>query len=553
MNPPSFKKRKVTVNPRQRRARFQRFLADALFHRDDENEEMSETDVEEGFVADDDDSDASEVDVVALVPCVDDSDDDALDDLIPADEEYNERLVESDEVPDGYINSDHISSTDEGTSSDSSLPSEPDSSSDTDAPSQHEDDFTDADLEALLIAEDDIDGPTELRLFLANFVASNNNVTGATTSRLLSGLKSLKKQKNVFDSLPKDSRTLLKTPRKVVVEEKAGGTYYHFGLEKGIISRLSKTYLEGVSVIYVLINMDGLPLFKSSRLEFWPILGQLRGEVAPFPIGVWCGTGKPTCSNTFLRVFVDEAINLMQEGVLYNGEHHAMKIWGFSCDAPAKSYVRGTKGHTAKSACPRCKTVGVYYRKPGEKGGRETFPDLDAEIRTHQSFIDQESPDHHNIQSILEELDGDMVLDFPFDYMHLACLGVMKKLLQHWMKRETIAHLISRESIGELSQRLVAFRDSIPCELARKPRSLDEIPRWKATEFRQFLMYTGPVILDGLLPPPLYEHFMLLHCALKILSSSDTCYEYNTFSERLLRHFAHESAKLYGTWPFHYV
>jgi hypothetical protein len=52
----------------------------------------------------------------------------------------------------------------------------------------------------------------------------------------LKGAKRLKKQKNVFDALSQDSRTLLKTPRTVVLEGMANCKYYRFVLEKGIKS-----------------------------------------------------------------------------------------------------------------------------------------------------------------------------------------------------------------------------------------------------------------------------------------------------------------------------
>ena len=109
-----------------------------------------------------------------------------------------------------------------------------------------------------------------------------------------------------------------------------------------------------------------------------------------------------------------------------------------------------------------------------------------------------------------------------------------------------MSHLISHEAVAEISRRLVALQSSIPYEFARRPRSLTDLPRWKATEFRLFILYIGPSVLKGVLPPPLYDHFMLFHVAIKILSSPDTCRKYNSFSKALLHHFIRESSKLYG-------
>ncbi len=64
--------------------------------------------------------------------------------------------------------------------------------------------------------------------------------------------------------LPKDARTLLETPRSVPVMSKCGGEYLYFGIKAGVIKNLSK-YLkttDQIASIDLLINVDGLPLFK---------------------------------------------------------------------------------------------------------------------------------------------------------------------------------------------------------------------------------------------------------------------------------------------------
>lgn len=418
MSPP-LKKRKRLVNARQRRVRFRRYLF-ALSPRatvshqavgaEESGDQDSISDTEFGFFADNESSsdETVENDTTTALPICEPSNQDSIE---PGEDNAQSGYSLPPSLPDSDVSDSDVSNSDDETLQ-------------ADAASEcgEDEDFDEAQLAALLVDDSDVDGPTELRQFLANYVASNSNISGAAASQLLAGLKSLKKQNGHFDGLPRDVRALLKTPRRVSVMEAAGGTYYHFGLANGILSRLSVppsfSSLAHFSPVEILVSMDGLPLFKSSRTEFWVIQGVLRGEVTPFPIGVWSGIGKPTCCNTYLRAFVDEAKHLQEEGLLHHSRHHEVKIWGCPCDAPARSMVTGTKGHTAENACPRCKTVGVYYRKPGHAGGRETFPDLEAELRTHQEYVAQTRPaDHYNVRSILQELDLDMVLDFPFDYM----------------------------------------------------------------------------------------------------------------------------------------
>lgn len=67
-----------------------------------------------------------------------------------------------------------------------------------------------------------------------------------------------------FKTLPKNARVLLKTPKKTA--EIAGGSYYHFGLSNTLEVFLQhyKSISLKVSEINLLINIDGLPISRSS-------------------------------------------------------------------------------------------------------------------------------------------------------------------------------------------------------------------------------------------------------------------------------------------------
>ena len=142
-----------------------------------------------------------------------------------------------------------------------------------------------------------------------------------------------------------------------------------------------------------------------------------------------------------------------------------------------------------------------------------TFPEIGAPPRTDDSFRNRLHEGHHTGILQFLELPINMIDQFPLDYMHLCCQGVMRKLIVNlWMKGPNTCR-IGGTLVNSISQSLIGCRNSVPDEFARKPRGLGEIDRWKATEFRQFLLYTGPVVLYKKLPPLLYKHFLFfLHC-----------------------------------------
>ena len=179
-----------------------------------------------------------------------------------------------------------------------------------------------------------------------------------------------------------------------------------------------------------------------------------------------------------------------------------------------------------------------------------TFPELTAQKRTDLSFRAMSDEDHHIAESPLTSLNIDLVRHFPLDYMHMACLGIMRRLLMAWIgvPGGSKACKLSASSILGISQRLLSLRKHLPLEFVRKPRALAEVDRWKATEFRQVLLYTGCVVFHGILQDAVYQNFLLLHVAMRCLispvhsSNSETC----DYVEQILVLFVKHCKQLYG-------
>ena len=61
---------------------------------------------------------------------------------------------------------------------------------------------------------------------------------------------------------------------------------------------------------------------------------------------------------------------------------------------------------------------------------------------------------------------------------------------------------MSQNQLLQIYDKLIEFREYIPTDFVRNPRSSRKLDYWKAAGFRQFLLYTGPVSLYGILPTP---------------------------------------------------
>ena len=114
-----------------------------------------------------------------------------------------------------------------------------------------------------------------------------------------------------------DARTLLKTPRDVEVNTlKGGGKYCHLGIEDGL-KNMPNYDLGSISELKMQINIDGLPISKSSGSQVWPILIGLADfhEIRPFVAGIYHGDEKPKSATEFLQPLVSEIAELMEVGV----------------------------------------------------------------------------------------------------------------------------------------------------------------------------------------------------------------------------------------------
>jgi hypothetical protein len=369
--------------------------------------------------------------------------------------------------------------------------------------------------------------------------AVGNSISLLALSALLSILQPYHEQ------LPRDARTLLKTPKTYEIRNLTNneGQYHHFGIQNGIMSCLKHVdNLMSEITLNLQFNVDGLPLFKSSCTEFWPILCMVKQSAAkPFLVGLYCGRKKPIDLADFLKDFLSELEHLLSNGFRCENTFVKIVIDCFVCDAPARAYMKNVKSHCAYFGCDKCKQEGEYVK------GRMTFPLTNAALRSDADFLTQTDEEHHKGTTPLSKLPIGLVSGFVLDYMHMVCLGIVRRVLHFWLRGPVSSSIrLQSRLVQVLSDKLMDLVHAVPREFARRPRSVSEIDRWKAVEFRQFLLYTGMVVLPGIVSEEVFNHFMLLSVGIRLLAHPVHHSCFNTYAHQLLEMFVKQSSILYG-------
>jgi hypothetical protein len=99
----------------------------------------------------------------------------------------------------------------------------------------------------------------------------------------VSSLLKLLNSKADLSYLPLCASTLLHSKRgKFVFIDVPPGKYYHFGVEAALYSVLVALEAKGIQIpleLKLLLNVDGIPISKSSTSQFWSILFRILGRI----------------------------------------------------------------------------------------------------------------------------------------------------------------------------------------------------------------------------------------------------------------------------------
>lgn len=247
--------------------------------------------------------------------------------------------------------------------------------------------------------------------------------------------------------------------------------------------------------IYLIMNVDGMSsIFQSRQYKIWPVMAMVVNlrpeERRRFRNILFCcmyyGIQKPDM--TFLmQSFVDQ---IAQFSMTYNEFVVEIKIITLSADLPAKAAALNMNQFNGYFGCNICLIKGTYsneYRKM-------IFLDRDCELRDTVDYL-RHVNNAKNTGNVCYGVKGPTPLSkimntpiVPLDPMHLLFLGVVRSLILHVLRQKLVNE-------SDLSDGLTSI--SVPSSFKRKPRSMIFKMKFKATEWKYFILYYYGLLLQS--------------------------------------------------------
>jgi len=317
----------------------------------------------------------------------------------------------------------------------------------------------------------------------------------------------------------------------------------------------------------LLVNTDGVPLFKSSATSFWPVLARLNEVTSKesnhnvLLLGVSVGRSKETIMY-LLQNIVNQCSKLSTSGVNWKDNANILQvskifISGVICDSIAKPMIQKIKQFNGTYGCSYCLHPSndhyFYYER-----NRSPMRDRHSHELHCQHLKELMSTDHTRSkkaqQTSLLDCFGvtgfgvfsqlnyfDPIFGFPIDIMHSVYLGVVKQLSESWIN---VQHLFGNTELNNINQYLLCIKP--PYRISRTPRPTSDFKMYKAHEWHMWLLYYSPLILKDNMPFSYFQHWILLVEAISLLTSQCVTTEHINICADLIDRFSKDVNMLYG-------
>lgn len=303
------------------------------------------------------------------------------------------------------------------------------------------------------------------------------------------------------------------------------------------------------------INADGAPVFQSSTFAIW-LLQSILNEIPPqerlkstILHGIYFGKKKPDM-NVFLEPFVNEMIELADGCPMkINGENRQVSIYPICCcvDSQARPLMQGIRQWNGHEACSWCKHPGVYIGGSMRYNlGEEVYPPrtnadslaaMDQAVRTGRpcdGFV--------TASQLIHLLYFGIIDGFVPDYLHNYALGTAKSFLNFWLDDAKYTRVDNPEDVFN------EYLDNIkvPVQMARRARTFKDQAKFKGREYENWATLLSPPILQKVLKPRYFKHWLKLVEGMYLLLQNEIDIESIERADDLLHQFVAETEELYG-------
>jgi len=274
---------------------------------------------------------------------------------------------------------------------------------------------------------------------------------------------------------------------------------------------------------------------------------------------LWCGNIKPVM-DLYLRPFVEELKDLHENGIdcFCNDSDQPINIKVHTLVSPIDSIARcclqNNNQFNGKYGCSFCLNPGKHIKVGNGYarvycGGEGTTRTEQQHRRDAEQAVQEDRIIHgvKGVSLLLFLPIFNIIFSFPPEYMHAVLLGVVKSFFFAWFdssNNERPWYIGSKKNI--FNDRLLKIVPS--CEITRTPRSLDDIRLFKASEWKNLLLYYSLPCLRDLLHQRYLKHWSLLVFSMHKLLSPKISVDDLRKSESALTTFVRKTESLYGPW-----
>lgn len=384
---------------------------------------------------------------------------------------------------------------------------------------------------------------------------SNNDVKAELSERIW-------ETSQTFDQPGSKKHSQPLTEGKVGIVNMSSGRYLNFGITEGIRNNTAGWNgqpLQLTVAIYVHKSKtnDGLEVPR-----YLLLLGRLSSSLSmdiihppqwssnTFIIGIYQGAFSDlTIANEILRPFVTEMqvlpkrrrMNSLPASDLNN---EIVTLKAIVVDPISNSLFTCTALPSSLYGCSKCRQRGQLRFN----NSLTSFPAYckEDELRLDEDFKYCLDNNYHLAIPVTKELGIGLVSRVVIDYKYTMCMGVMKRLMKLWTTGK-LDYRINKVSVQHISADLEIIGQNCPSEFRNRPKTMTNIDAWTAYDWRQFLLYHGPIVLENRLPTKYYIHFVCLHLAARIMINRNEHKQYGAFiAGFLLKRFVADFSSLYG-------